>query len=62
MRDSNFNGTAWKKVEEALREHVRLTQSLMRLPPPAQNRIEPQRIDVVATPISLAVVSDLYRC
>lgn len=49
-------------MEEALREHVRLTQSLMRLPAPAQNRVEPQRIDVVATPISFAVVSDSYDC
>lgn len=61
LRETNFNTTAWKKVQDSLRQHVQLTQSLIRLPSPAQNRLEPQRVDVIATSIPVAIVRPVLR-
>ena len=56
LRESNINATAWSQMQQAMQDRVTFTQSLMRLPAPAPNRGELQRVDVIATTIPMAVV------
>ena len=61
LRESNINATAWSQMQQAMQDHVTFTQSLMRLPAPAPNRGELQRVDVIATTIPMAVGQDGQR-
>lgn len=46
-------------MQNTLSEHVRFTQSLMHLPAPAQNRLQPQRVDVFTASIPMVIVEGM---
>lgn len=56
LRESNFRPSAWGEMQQAMQQHIQLTQTLMRLPAPAPNRNDIQRVDVIATTIPMVMV------
>lgn len=62
LRDTNFNASSWQDIQNTLNEHVRFTQSLARLPAPAQNRLQPQRVDVFTASIPMVIVRSFVGC
>lgn len=57
LHESNFTPNAWGQMQQALQQHISLTQNLIRLPAPAMNRGEPASVSVVATSIPIGTSS-----